>query len=209
MTNFTIWEVNKRITDLQEFLDKYKDYLEHSAGSTRQRHLGTFPTDDIDSSARSKLNFMRPRIKKYILDTDNYPLINYRDPLAIGGRAMQIDIFENLFNLNAFEIPHTTVSDTLERTIGYYQDQRPKAVLRTINPLWWIWRLVSVVIAFPFYVIGWAGYDRDQIESKPAAKLFKAVTWFVAIVTFMDSMVQLLINLGLDALVSQIQGLIP
>ena len=200
MTHLTIWQVNKRIGDLVEFVHLLREYSEHSSTAQRRRHLGSFPIDELGQEARTQLNLMKSRIARYLRDAGSYPSINYREPPAIGGRTIQIDVLENIYNLSIFQIPKSALIDSLQRAIGYYNDDRIPALLRTVNPLWWLWRLLAAAIAIPFFLLDWAGYDRQRIENSPTGKLIKLLVAIAAIVAgvtaFLDSIVQLSVNLG-------------
>ena len=115
---------------------------------------------------------------------------------------MNINVMENLFRLDAFDMPFVVVDDYLQRAIGYYRDDLFASMVRTFNPLWWIWRLLRSLIIIPFAVLDWAGYDRDRAEESTIGRLFKfllAMAMIIAgIVGFLDAVVQLLINLGID-----------
>jgi hypothetical protein len=199
MTDLPYWKVKKRIATLLEFIEHWNVYQEHSSSD---RFTGSFPDDEEGSEARVQINLLAKEVSRYLSGAGCYPIIVYREPPVVGGRVMNIDVMENLFRLDAFEIPFAVVNDYLQRAIGYYRDDLFASVVRTFNPLWWIWRLLRSLIIVPFAVLDWAGYDRDRAEKSTIGRLFKflsAMAIIIAgIVGFLDAVVQLLINLGID-----------
>jgi hypothetical protein len=140
---------------------------------------------------------MTPRVSRYLLAAGQYPLVSYRDPPALGGRTIpNIDMMQNIFNLDDFSIPIQTVVDYIQRAIGYYQDDMIHALFRTINPFWWLWKLVAFIIRLPFRIVGWAGFESKKIEASSGGKLYKAIAGLVifmaGLVTFTASIVQIL-----------------
>jgi len=206
MTDLPIWECLYRIGVLKNFISHLNSYNNHSEFSGRRRRGPSFATDEDGSEARRSINRMTPKVSKYMLESGNYPVVSYREPPAIGGRVFpNVDIMQNIFNLSNMEIPISMVIDYAEKAIGYYQDDLPKSFFRTINPFWWLWKLVVSIIRIPFGIIEWAGYDSDKLETSSGGKLYKSIVgvtvFIVGLVTFLASIVQILDSFGMIQLV--------
>jgi hypothetical protein len=199
MSDLPYWEVRKRISALTEFMQRWSEYLQHSDVA---RLEGSYPTDDQGIEARAHLNLMINRITRYLADVKAYPIIQYREPPISGGRVLRIDVLQNLFRLPAFQIAPHVVHDYVMRAIGSYKDDLSPSLVRTLNPIWWLWRLVRAIILVPFEILRWAGFDRDQAEQSIPGKVFKflaAIAFVLAgLIGFFDDLVQLLLNLGID-----------
>ena len=199
MSDLLYWVVRKRIAILLRFQEEYGKYISHSSSL---RVAGSMPSDEAGVLARADLNLMLNEVSNYLREADCYPTVRYREAPVSGGRVMSIDVIQNLFRLNSFEIPDMVVTDYLQRAIGHYQNDLLPSLLRTINPFWWLWRGLRSVIGVPFVLLGWAGYDRDRAESSQVGRLFKFIvaiaTITVGLIAFLDAFVQLLLNLGID-----------
>ncbi len=200
MTDLPVWECLYRIQVLNRFISYLNLYRSHSQFSGRRGRGSSFASDEDGLDARKSINLLTPKVSKYLLESGNYPVVNYRDPPAIGGRMISnIQIMQNIFSLSDFDIPIQTVIDWIYKGIGYYQDDLIRSFFRTINPLWWLWKLVKAIIRIPFEIFNWAGFDSGKLETSRGGKLYKAVAglvaFIVALVAFLASIVQILDSL--------------
>ena len=192
-----MWECLNRIRVLEEFNRQIRVYTNHSVLSHRSFGKSA-PADEIGANSRETLNRMTPRVARYLAESGNYPIINVRMPPAAGGGVVsELDAITNLFNLSNYDIPLTAVSrDVVQKAIGYHQDDLVGSFFRTINPLWWLWKLAVAIIRIPFKIISWAGYDSAKVEGSSGGKVYKAVagvaTFIVVVAGFLASLVQIL-----------------
>lgn len=197
MTDLPIWECLYRIRVLNHFISYLYIYRNHSEFSGRRGRGPSFASNENGLDARKSINLLTAKVSKYLLESGNYPLVNYREPPAVGGRMISnIDIIQNIFRLSDFEIPIQTVVDWVQKGAGYYRDDLIKSLFRTINPFWWLWKLVKAIIRIPFEIFGWAGFDSGKLEATQGGKLYKAVAglvaFIVALAAFIASIVQIL-----------------
>jgi hypothetical protein len=201
-TGITIWECRKRITELSEFIQLINRYAEHSSVPDRHsRSRESRPSAEIGNQARTELNLRNSRVSKYLKDADCYPMINWHAPPAAGGRTIQFYPMENLYSLHIYELSYTVVIDTAQKAVGYYQDQLTPSLVRTLNPFWWLARLVGAIISVPFVILEWAGFQRDTAENSTPGRLYKTAVgigaFVIAVVAVANNAVGVLSGLGL------------
>ncbi len=151
--------------DIIEYFNKLSyDLMEH-------------PIENEDASIlRQKINQNLRKIIRYISATGTPTSIYYSPPPSVGGLCGEIDFFENIFNLSRFRIPPATVVDSIDQSLGIYNDERFHALWRTINPLWWIWKLVKKIVRFPFFLIKEAGFNASKVENSFLGKFYSFVS---------------------------------
>jgi hypothetical protein len=205
MTDLPIWECLYRIQVLNQFISQLTIYDEQKKGKRRSRGTNPISNDDMRDEiaySRKSINLLTPKVSKYLMEAGTYPIVNYREPPAIGGRVFSnVDLMQNIFNLSNFDMPITMIVDSVQKGVGYYQDDLFGSFFRTINPFWWLWKLVVKVIRIPFGIINWAGFDSDKLETSSGGKLYKSVAgisvFIAGLVTFLASIVQILDSFGM------------
>jgi hypothetical protein len=204
MSKTAFWECVHRLQTLKEFRRQIETYMAHSEAWERRyrRPEGNCPTDHIGEQSREKINQMIPKVSHFLFEAGAYPTVSWRDAPAAGGSKYEIDIIQNIFGLNRFEIPLRVVIDHIERGIGYYQNDLVGSLLRTVNPFWWLERLVAAIIRIPFRIVEWAGYDSDKAEESAGGKLYKVIaglaTFVAGIIAVIAAVIQTLDILGLS-----------
>ena len=202
MTDLPIWECLYRIHVLNKFISYLNIYSRHSEFSGRRRRGPSFPSDEDGNQARRSINRLTPKVSRYMNESGTYPIINYSEPPAVGGRVFSnIDVMQNIFNLSDFGLPLSMVIDYVEKTIGYYQDDLVKSFFRTINPFWWLWKLAVFIVRIPFGIIKLAGYNSEKLEMSSVGKQYKSIgsltVFVVGLVAFLSNIVQILDSFGM------------
>jgi len=128
---------------------------------------------DAARKARREINLVQTDVKKAIVEAGCYALVKYQDAPIAGGRVFNIDPIENMFQLHRFDIQPQFVTDSVERALGVYERDRGNALIRTLNPFWWFWKVVKWVAALPFTLIEAAGFNRSQLEQTLVGKMIK------------------------------------
>ncbi len=190
MNNLTFWECQERIQTLEKFISLLHEYTLRS----QKNHDGvSHPINESGNRARVAINRMLPKVSGYMEDVGLYPVATVQEPPMLGGRVWSnLRLLDNIFTLGQFDVSLNEVLDYLEKAIGYYQDDLPRALFRTINPLWWLARLIGSIICLPFKIFKWAGYDSIRIERSALGKLYKAVVAIViTLVTLLAGLAQI------------------
>jgi hypothetical protein len=202
MTDLPIWECRYRIHVLKKFISYLDVYSKHSEFSGRRRNGPSFPSDEEGNYARRTINWLTPKVSRYMSESGTYPIIHYREPSAVGGRVLpNIDVMQNIFNLSELDLSLSMVVDDAEKTIGYYEDDVVKSLFRTINPFWWLWKLAVFIVRIPFGIINLAGGNSEQLETSSGGKRYKSISslavFIVELVAFLSGIVQILDSFGM------------
>ncbi len=205
----TIWENNSRSKLLQDFKDlviTYFNNLEYP------RYGGGFEFTEKEEAkeARSKINKILDKTYSIMILAGVSLTVFQAPPPAIGGIACDIDILHNIFNLHRFQIPHEELLDHLERAIGIYKNDRNNAILRTINPFFWIASVIDYFVSLPFKLFGKVGFSQKNIEFSTVGKIIKYILYFVFYsILIIEPLINILEKFGyFPRILSFIQGLI-
>jgi hypothetical protein len=95
---------------------------------------------------------------------------------AIGGYVKEIDILTCIFKLPENHVDYNDLIDLLEMTVGVYEKDQLKARVRSINPVYWLFRLIEWIVDIPFRFLG-KYFDQSKIESSFIGKLVKILLW--------------------------------
>lgn len=174
----TIWENRKRAKLLIEFrnlVDTYFSNLKHL-------HFGlAVHENEKAKQVRIEINMSLDKMYSVIISAGVKPTIYYSPPPAVGGFAGNIDLIHNIFNIHRFQIGPQELLDIIERAIGIYENDRLNALLRTVNPLFWLGLILDYVVSFPFKVIGKIGFNQKKIESSITGRIIKGALYLIIV----------------------------
>lgn len=195
----TVWDLERRLGVLVEFrnlLVEYYNNVEYvSCLQTQPNNAGI--------RARMRINAILDDVRESMAIAGFNPTIDYSDPPAVGGRQRFISLLDNLFNLSRFSIPPEILIDVAEQAIGKYERNRNRAVMRTINPFFWLNQLLASIFGFPFRLLASAGLvDESTLDSNDTLRIVKAIVVFIGTsATYTVSFITIAEKLGyLDAL---------
>lgn len=82
------------------------------------------------------------------------------------------------------------VTDIVDRSIGIYQSDLSSCFRRTINPFWWIAKLVTWIVSLPFKLLGTIGFNQKKAEESLLGKIIKGLLYlimvFASLLTILD-----------------------
>src|SRR5699024_5865324 len=137
-----VWENNRRINKLIEFQGLVVEYFNNS----RVEWMADERNEEEPARiARYKINRMMDEAHEIILYSGINPSITWSPPPAVGGYVRNIDLIQNVFNLHGFQIGVREVLDFIERSIGIYERNHSASLIRTLNPLFYIGRVIEAV----------------------------------------------------------------
>ncbi len=172
MKDKTIFDNNNSRKSLELFkklITKYFSTVEYAE----------FSPDLIDNDKslpiRDQINKNAGKVKQLLMDADIYPSVTYCPPPAIGGPVVHIDMMENIFNLSRYEIEYQALIDMVDRAYGNYESDIPMAILRTVNPFYWLGKILELIASIPFQLLGSVGFNRKQLEFSFVGKLVKLI----------------------------------
>jgi len=176
-----IWENLRRINLLIEFRNLIVEYF------NKVEYPGLLdydiePRENVEvQKIRSKINSILPEAHSIILASGITPNIYYSPPPAIGGIAGPVDMVNNIFHLHRFKINPRHLIDITERSIGIYEKDKNKALLRTINPFYWIVLIIDFIVSIPFRILGRVGFDQEKLEGSFIGKIVKGILYLVSV----------------------------
>lgn len=173
------WENLKRRKELEIYQQSVEKYFERVDFNDYSR---TFIDNNETKKIRAFLNKQNGFIQVYLLGTGISPDVVHTPPPAIGGYVQRINLVENLFNLFNYDIEHQVLIDTIDKAIGVYEKDFLPSVIRTINPLFWLGKILETIASVPFYLLGSVGFNRRKIENSIAGKLIK---WLIKLLTLL------------------------
>ncbi len=141
---------------------------------------------------RVKINRMMDEIHDIILHSGVNPSIRYTPSAMVGGYVQNIDLVQNIFNLHRFRITANNLLDFVDRSIGIYEGNRRPALLRAINPFFYLGLVFDLVARIPFVLIGRAGFNRQKVEESLAGRLVKGSIYIVTALASLLTVLQLL-----------------
>lgn len=183
-----IWESNHRIKLLRHFRELVVHYFNNVT-----YHFGGSRESEEAQRARREINRLLLETRQAILAAEASTIM------------YEVDLLANLYNLRSFEIPTQHIVDAIEQALGVYERERPKALLRTLNPFYWLERALALMVSIPFRLIGLAGFDAEKAEESWVGKLVK---FLLSLLTTLATILKILDLLGwLDAVKVAIQNL--
>lgn len=182
-----IWENRKRLKLLKEFRNLVITYFNNIK-------IDLFnPIENQQAiETRRQINLLIDKVHFIVISAGILPVIYYTPPPAVGGLAGDIDLIYNIFNLHRFQIKPQYLLDFIDRAIGVYENDKLNALLRTLNPLFWISLILDYIVSLPFKFIGKIGFNQNKIESSIVGRLIKGalylITVFAAFLTILEKL---------------------
>ena len=165
-----IWENRRRVELLHKFRELFVSYYNNL-------QPGGFAQSLVENAeaqqTRVKINLVLQDVRRAIVEADCYSAVRYREAPIAGGRVYTVDPIANLFFLHQNEMAPNFVTDPTETAIGVYEGDRIWSLIRTFNPLWWAWQLISWLASLPFAMLGSLGFNRIGLENSVFGRLFK------------------------------------
>ena len=187
-TRILIWENKRRLNRLSEFRSLMIRYFNNS----RVGLGGGRVEESAAKEARREINRLRDEIHSIILNSGIDPVFSWTPPSAVGGDETEIDLIEDIFDLDQFDIGPNNVLGLIDRAIGEYESNRRSAFVRTINPFFYLGRVLDTISDLPFIVIGILGFNRQKIKASVVGRLVKGLFYLIIIVAAVLTILHLL-----------------
>lgn len=157
-------------------LEKYQSRIQEYFNLVDYDDLERAIIDNQESKKiRRLLNKQAGAIEIYIIETGLSPCLTHIDAPAMGSRATRVNVIDNLFNLQYFDIEPQEVIDIIDRALGVYEKDFAKSVIRAINPIFWLGRILELISSIPFYLLGRIGFNQQKLEESFIGRLVKLV----------------------------------
>jgi hypothetical protein len=167
MTIFQNLDSLRTLKRFRKLAERYFDNVDYGS-------YGLTVSENAKAKAvRSQLNLMLERVKRSLSCIDLRSEICPVPPVGAPESEEGIYLVENIFNLHELKISPRTLLDYVERAIGAYRDEKPRALIRTFSPLFWLSILLDCAAGLPFAFLGALGLNRSAMETSPLGRLFK------------------------------------
>jgi hypothetical protein len=174
----TIFQNRKRVNTLKQLNSYVNDYF----SNIKRLMLGTeISENDEAKAARSKINLILAKAYEYMYYSGTNTSIHYTPPATTGGTARNIDLLQNVFNLHYYQLEKEQLTDLIERSIGTYENDKNKSIIRTFNPFFWLNNLVVYIVRIPFKIIGRIGFNQEKIETSVLGRIVKAILYAIVV----------------------------
>ena len=95
---------------------------------------------------------------------------------------MEIDLIEDLFNLDQFDIGPNNVLGIIDKAIEQYDANRKSAFIKTLNPLFYLGIVLDTISDLPFIVIGLFGFNRRKIQTSGIGRAIKGTLYLITVI---------------------------
>ena len=188
-TKILIWENKRRLDKLNEFRNIVLQYFNNSRAEWM---IAGRIEEDAAKEARLKINRIMDETHDIIVYSGINPSITWTPPPAVGGYVKNVDLIQNIFNIHQFQIGADTVLDFIDRAIGIYQSNQKSAIVRTLNPFFYIGLIFEAISELPFIAIGKLGFNRQKAESSIIGRLVKGILYLITVIAALLTILQLL-----------------
>lgn len=189
LKSITIWENKRRLELLKKFGDSMQQYF-----SNLRYSFGDQIENEIAAKARTKINEDLDEVSIIMIAAGIEPSMIYSPPPATGVYYQEsINLLYNFHNLSHYQVPPDMLKDFIVRTISIYSKDSSNALLRTLNPFYWVGRIFDCIVDLPFILIGRLGFNRTKAEASFIGRILKMI---FKIILFLSALVGLLAQLG-------------
>ena len=147
-------------------------------------------------NARREINLMMHKARTFVRGARIGYTVTWTAPPLVGGRSHRVDLLGDLFGLYRYEITPKYVTDLLERAIGVYQADRQNALIRSVNPFWWLMKVLLELARVPFRILGAVGFDEERTERSLLGRITKAVIVAIPVIASVLAIAESLGGLG-------------
>ena len=187
-TKILIWENKRRLNKLREFRPLMIRYFNNS----QVGFGGGRVEESAAKEARREINLLRGEIHSIILNSGIDPSFSWTPPAAVGDDETEIDLIEDIFNLDQFDIGPNNLLDLIDRVIGKYDSNCKSAFIRTFNPFFYLGLVLDTISDLPFIAIGILGFNRQKIKTSAIGRLVKGILYLTIIVAAVLTILHLL-----------------
>jgi len=175
----TYWGAKQRLDLLTTFRKRVIDYYAAAHWDPRTNDwVGSEGAPEIRRRINEEMRAITIAMQFVGISTT----VDWQPPAATGGLAGRVSLLDNIFNLPRMRLPHSTLTDPLDRAIGIYRSWLGPLWRKLFNPFYWIGWALALIAEVPFRILGAAGFDTTKAEGSFWGKVTKAAIQFVTAV---------------------------
>jgi len=122
------------------------------------------------------------------------PNVTHNGAPAGGSVRQGLNLVDDLFNLQNYDIETQALIDFINQALGVYERDFKWSFMRTVNPLFWVGKILELVSSVPFYLLGRIGFDQEELE---LSSLGRVVKWAIKTVGYFTIGWQFLVIIGI------------
>lgn len=167
-------ENNRRLDFLSRYRNDVVEYFNHCTSG----YLGTSWTeDDTAREVRRRINLETDEAYDVIHAAGISTTMTYTPPPMIGGYIQNVELVHNIFNFAHFDLSPQALIDMAERAVGVYQRNHGAAVIRTLNPFFYIGLALDAIARSPFLLATRLGLPGGRLESSVLGVVVRLVVY--------------------------------
>ena len=179
----TYFRTRYSLKKLDEFRKLVIDYFD----TAKRPNISTDLTrNDKVQTVRSTINRNIHIIEKIMSEANISIIIRNIDPPLMGARTTRLCLLNNLFLLHQYNYdfkPQQLIIDRIDKAIGVYSSDIIPSIIRTVNPFFWLMKLLNFIFEIPFYFLKSIGFNTDKIKKVPFIKLVSNCIMLLASIT--------------------------
>jgi hypothetical protein len=177
------WENARRQEFLKEFRDLFVRYLNACDNGSRfsNERQETVEAQKI----RADINLRLVQAGDITVAGGISTSFRILRPPMLGGGSFTVDAIYNIFDHSQVRPDPEQTLDVIERAIGVYVADQRKSLWRTLNPFYYLSRLLAWIVQVPFAILTAAGFNGERASTSIAGRIYRAVSsliiflWFI------------------------------
>lgn len=178
-TRLSFWQNISKRRHLRKYQSQVERYFQLIDYSYDRNIIDNPESKEI----RRYLNNQSELIQIILIDAGLSPNVIHTPAPAIGGLAQRINLVDNLFNLQNYDIESQALIDFIDQAYGVYERDFFKSIIRTINPLYWGGRVLEMIASSPFYLLGQIGFNQYRLETSLFGRIIKLIIKIVSTIS--------------------------
>lgn len=161
------WSRRRLLTSFREALAGYYESLDYEAFPFRARET------ERSRAVREELDEKLDRVVT-VVRLSGGPSLHRQAPGEEEGSVVRVNVLEAAFELDRHTIPAEEALRILDEARRSYEMDRHRAWLRTVNPLYWIDRLMGLMEGLPFLLLAKAGVSPRRVARSVPGHMVRA-----------------------------------
>lgn len=186
----------RELKKMRNDINIYFDNIECSSGW--YNHI----LNEKSTKKIEEINLKLTRIIKYIKQTWLSSSVSYKS--QVQWIQWDIDIFQNIWNSYTYQFNKDLYFSIIDKAIWVYKDDFIYSIMRTINPLFWLNKIIWFIVFIPFYILwfSWFNLSKKSFENSIITKISKLfmliisfIVWVIKILNFLEIDIETIRNL--------------
>lgn len=160
------WRRRRLLGSFREGLAEYHESLEYEAFPFRARET------ERARELRAGLALELDRVVS-VVKLSGGPSLHRQAPGEEEGTVVRVNVLEVVFELDRYTVPAEEALAILDRARRAYEEDRRRAWLRTLNPLYWLDRLMDTVESLPFELLRAVGVSPGRVARSAPGRVLR------------------------------------